>query len=56
MAQRTILEQYEYETRERGLSHEDALAQMAYMFPVEQLELLDGVYKSGFQAGKDWAY
>ena len=56
MAKRTILEQYEYETKERGLSHADALAQMAYMLPVEELERIDAIYQDGYFQGKNDAY
>ena len=56
MANRTILEQYDYETGERGLSHNDALAEMAYMFDIEQLRLLDEVYQFGYQKAKEDYY
>jgi len=38
---RTLTEQYEYETRERGLDHATAIQQMSFMFTAEQLATLD---------------
>jgi hypothetical protein len=56
MAARTILEQYKYETEERGLSHREALAQMVYMFDAAHLDIIDDIYQAGYFKGKDDAY
>lgn len=56
MARRNILEQYEYETSVRGLSHKDALEQMKYMFDAEQLRLLDEVYQFGYDKAREDCY
>jgi len=40
MRNRTLSEQYRYETHERGLSHRDALQQMSFMFSEAELETL----------------
>lgn len=50
---RNILEQYEYETKERGLDHKTALDQMKWMFPKEQLDILDEIYKDGYAKGAE---
>jgi len=37
---RNLQQQYDYETKVRGLSHDDALGQMKWMFTPEQLATL----------------